>query len=306
MKTWRRSADRLTVVAALLLIAGVLVALLGYAQSHGRISLGWLVEELYANFGTELIGIAITVLVIDRLALQRQESRDEMRLKADLIARAGSGVRETAVAAIDELARLRWLYDGTLREANLKGANLKGAVLHATYQGGANLSDAHLQDADLSEMRLYEVLLEQADLQRANLSKAQLVNANLAGANLDYADLQGACLLLANLEGARLFHTKIQGAMLWNANLEGAKNLADTQLAQASRLRDATMPDGRRYDGRYSLAGDLQDAKEDGIDISADEAMAKWYGVALKDYQLGQKRQTPVLAESAVCSGTGG
>ena len=284
-----KDVDGLTAVALLLLVVGITVSFSGHLQSHGTININELVDSFYANIGTELISIAITVLVIDKLAIQRQENQNELHLKAGLIARAGSRIRETSVAAIDELARHGWLYDGTLAEANLQGANLKGTVLHATYQGGANFKDAHLQKADLSDMRLYEVNLEQADLQRTKLSRAQLVNANLKGANLDYANLEGAYLFLTDLEGAHLYHTNLKDAKLWNANLLGAKNLTDLQLASASRLRDATMQNGRRYDGRFNLAGDIQDAEDDGIDVNEEKSMAAWYGIALADYFQGQE-----------------
>lgn len=287
---WKR-IDALTAVAILLLVTGTIFSTLGYLQSYRTLDLRGLVENLFGSLGIEFVSIAITVLVIDRLAFKRQKRRDELHLKSELIAKASSGVRETAVAAIGELARRGWLYDGTLREADLIDANLKGTVLHSTFQGGAELEAAHLKDADLSDMRLNEVNLQQAELQRARLSGARLVNANLQGANLDFADLEGAYLFLADLEGAHLYQTNIKDAIFWNANLWGVSYLTDSQLASASRLRDATMPDGRRYDGRYNLAGDIQDAKEDGIDVDDDESMAAWYGVALIDYQKGQKQE---------------
>ena len=284
-----KTIDSLTVVAFLLLAAGGIISLVGHWQNYKTVKLSELINDYYANLGTEFISIAITVLVIDRLAIQRQEKRDELRLKAELIARSGSIIRETAVAAISELAQRGWLFDGTLTEANLKGANLKGTILHSTVQGGANLKNAYLQNANLSDMRLYEVNLELAELGRAKLLRSQLVNANLKGANLDFTDLEEAYLILTDLEGAHMFQTNIKNAKLWNANLLGVRDLTDSQLASASRMRDATMPNGNRYDGRYNLTGDIMDATDDGFDIENDETMAAWYGVSLTDYLQGQE-----------------
>lgn len=284
-----KNIDGLTAVAFLLLVAGVIISLLGHWQNYKTLKLSELFNDYYANLGTEFISIAITVLVIDRLAIQRQEKQDELRLKAELIARSGSAIREIAVAAISELAQRGWLFDGTLTEANLKGANLKGTILHSTVQGGANLKNAYLQNADLSEMRLYEVNLELAELGRAKLLRSQLVNANLKGANLDFADFEGAYLILTDLEGAHMYQTNIKNVKLWNANLLGVRDLTDSQLASTNRMRDATMPNGSRYDGRYNLTGDITDATDDGIDVENDETMAAWYGVALTDYCLGQE-----------------
>ena len=64
--------------------------------------------------------------------------------------------------------------------------------------------------------------------------------------NGEKADLSGADLFLADLRGADLRAANLRGADLRWADLRGAI-VEDRQLAQASSLHGATMPDGRKH-----------------------------------------------------------
>jgi uncharacterized protein YjbI with pentapeptide repeats len=71
-----------------------------------------------------------------------------------------------------------------------------------------------------------------ADLRGAILYEVNLAGANLSGANLSGVDLKRACLDKANLSGADL----------------GGDIITDEQLAQASSLKGATLPDGSMHE----------------------------------------------------------
>ncbi len=146
-----------------------------------------------------------------------------------------------------------------------------------------------LEDGSLEGIRLCHVHMQNADLLRANLKRADLHQASLEGADLRMANLSQAKLTRANLQGANLSRTNLEGADLFKANLMGVKNLTDEQLMQAKRLTFATMPDGRPYDGRFNLAGDLEFARWGKIDVNDPEAMAYFLGVSVKTYLEGQK-----------------
>ena len=161
---------------------------------------------------------------------------------------------EVAVQAVVELQTQGWLSGELLERAHLRFVHLQQADLH-----GANMRDA-------------------------NLSMADLRWADLSGANLT-----GARLNRANLRGADLSETNLQGALMTRANLQGARNLTDAQLAQASRLRGATLPDGSYYDGRYNLPGDARDASLLGVDTTDPADAAAFYGVLPEEYQRGQE-----------------
>ena len=115
-----------------------------------------------------------------------------------------------------------------------------------------------------------------ADLRDANLYGADLRDANLYGANLRDANLRDANLRGANLRAANLRGADLYGADLRLADLRDAK-VSDEEIADCNILYGATMPDGNRYDGRFSLEGDIAFAREEGIKTDDSSAMARWY-----------------------------
>lgn len=175
-----------------------------------------------------------------------------MSRKSDLIRQLGNSDPSAARGAIQELDEQGWLYDGSLRRANLQGISLR--------------------DADL----------EMADLREANLTRADLRHAKLRGLNFEKADLSEA-----NVSDANLCEANLQNALLADANLKGAR-VDEAQLALAELLVGATMPDGKRYDGRYNRPGDLDLAREKGIYPDQPERIAEWYGVRQQEYEDGQ------------------
>jgi uncharacterized protein YjbI with pentapeptide repeats len=144
-----------------------------------------------------------------------------MKTLLQLIEKLRSPDNRIAMQAVEELRARGWLEDGAL--------------------AGASLCHVHLQNADLFRASLPGADLRQADLRWADLGLINLQGARLARANLYQADFS-----LADLRGADLF----------KANLQQARNLTADQLAQATRLRGAIMPDGRCYDGCFGLPGD--------------------------------------------------
>ncbi len=174
---------------------------------------------------------------------------DEMQL----IRKLRSPDDETVIQVLEVLRSRSLLFNGTLKRMDLRCAHLRGADLR------------------------------QADLQGADLRMADLRNADLSGADLSCARLNRANLRGTNLNGANL-----QDADLFNTNLEEVCNLAVEQLIQAYRLRASTMPEGRRYDGRYNLRGDLRDSQFIHVDPNDADEMADFYRVSVGDYKHGQ------------------
>src|SRR5262245_2091219 len=81
MKRWgERLTDGLTAqrVGLLLLGLALLIGALGYISQHPEgITLSGVVGEFYANLASEMVGIAITVLIIDSLNRRREEKAEE-------------------------------------------------------------------------------------------------------------------------------------------------------------------------------------------------------------------------------------
>jgi hypothetical protein len=213
-------------VGLVVLLAGLAVIVIGHVHQRGWHWTG-LIDDLYANVGSELSGMAITILLIDRFATRREHER----LRGQLVRELGSTDPGLTARAVLELEARRWLFDGTLRAAQLSGAKLAGARLERAV--------------------MPEVTLAGADLTRANLSGAALTGANFAearleGANLEMADLNGASLLHARLNRADVALAQLRGAILTGADLRDA-DLSEADLCGA-RLAGARV-EGARFDG---------------------------------------------------------
>lgn len=84
-------------------------------------------EEVLFNLSIELVSIAVTVLVIERLNKQQAEQAR----REEVIQQIASLSNDFALEAV-RLSQLRgWLRDGSLNGANLGGAKLQGADLFA-------------------------------------------------------------------------------------------------------------------------------------------------------------------------------
>jgi uncharacterized protein YjbI with pentapeptide repeats len=143
-----------------------------------------------------------------------------------------------------------------LRGANLEGANLEGANLKGAYLIGTDLAHVNLKVANLQGVYLIEANLQGASLGWVNLRGAYLGGANLQGVNLENANLEGAYLVgpggqrVDFGDGSSLWfinpEANLHGADLYEANLQRA-NAIPEQLAEAYRLKYATLPDGSGY-----------------------------------------------------------
>ena len=180
------SVQRLGIV---LLVLAAVVTVVGALDQHPGLDplhfLQKLFDDLYANLGTELASIALTVLIIDRLHDRHTEETEREKL----ILQMGSPDNAFAIEALRMLAAHDWLKHGALKGAHLTHANLEGANLHQ-----AILEDARLGLTTLRRAKLTEAKLQSATLQCANLEEADLRGADLSGANLNDADLSGAKL----------------------------------------------------------------------------------------------------------------
>jgi uncharacterized protein YjbI with pentapeptide repeats len=188
--------------------------------------------------GSRSVARARTLTVLPRLDGRRKRSVLQFLVEAGLIDRACS-IDDLTGADLEGADLLRGQLERTdLREAYLFGANLAGAHLARADLSGANLQEANLKAADLIEAELSNTILGMADLLYANLSKANLNGADLRWANLNKADLRGANLSEASL----------QWANLQEADLSEARGFTEEQLAAASSLQGATMPNGQKYE----------------------------------------------------------
>ena len=264
-------------------LAGALVVSLGSAGllaiEEGAAAWEWLywADNLLAwldgfaqNFGTEMIGTAITFVLLEVVLHDRRErdakAEAEQIEKERLILQMGSQDNGFAIEATWQLRARGWgfgedasllsvdLFDANLQGANLNKANLQGADLsNAGLQGTnlwyVNLQNSNLSSTDLRSAQLGKVNLKYADLSAANLQGANLSQASLQGANLNQASLDYADLSAANLQDANLSQASLRGANLSQANLQGTWNINLGMLREATSLEGTTLPDGTMLPG---------------------------------------------------------
>ena len=174
--------------------------------------------------------------------LEYQDSLTELLLNQGLrSSEEGSAVRAVAQAR-------------TLTVVGGLDGKRKGLLLRFLFELGLIRGEAiiSLDGADLREADLREADLSLADLSRADLRDADLTGANLTWASLYGADLSGAQLSGAFLYGADLFKADLRGADLRDADLRDAElsraDVTDEQLASATSLKGAIMPNGTQHD----------------------------------------------------------
>jgi hypothetical protein len=143
--------------------------------------------DFYDNYFAEILGIAATVFLIDRLNRLRDQRHEEQQEKEALIHQMGSRDPTETDPAVRMLPFRGWLQDGTLQGARLSHANLSGMDLSDADLRGVNLQIANLQVAELMHV----------DLRGAILSGIYFYDADLTG-----ADLRGVSLMHTSLTNA--------------------------------------------------------------------------------------------------------
>lgn len=206
------------------------------------------------NLYTTILGVLITIFVLDRRAERREALRAENELKARLIREMGSSVNEVAIRAVEELRAKGWLTDGTAAGTRLQSANLEHANLQDARLQAADLLMANLQSVDLSGAYLREATLVMANLQGAEAGgKEQVPDSilNLSGARLQQARMQSISFIYANLENTDLSFAHLNDAVFGQVNLEGASlkeaNMLNVMLATAQFNTATVLPDGTNW-----------------------------------------------------------
>jgi hypothetical protein len=210
-------------IGSAILASGLAVIVFGHVHHRGWHWTG-LIDDLYANVGSELAGMAVVILLVDRLAARRENDN----LRRQLVRELGSTDRGLTARAVLELEVKGWLYDGTLAGAQLSGAQLGGARLEraampAAVFAGADLTHANLSNASVAGANFAEAVLERANLEMADLTRASLIHARLPQADAALAILTDANLYGADLTDADLTSADLSGADLRAADLTRAR-----------------------------------------------------------------------------------
>ena len=195
----RRQFNFLPLVGLILGIAGIILSFGGHWQQYNSFNWQGFKNDFYANAGTELISVSITIILIDTL----NEYRQKRLLKDQLTRQLGSGDRSTSLQAVQELKAEGWFFDGSLQGARLFHSDWSQGQLHYANLEGADIRAANLREAELKGASLRNCRLQHSDLRGCYLKDADLTGANLKGVNLRGSDITLAQIQSAlTLEGA--------------------------------------------------------------------------------------------------------
>jgi uncharacterized protein YjbI with pentapeptide repeats len=248
-------------------------------------------EEALQNYLDEMAELLLEKKLIEKKDVENEPTIDVAQIRTITTLRILDRERRNIVFQFLRDASLAdFLFKGaSLHEANLRHTIMHNIVFVETDLSKANLSNADLSDADMSGANLEYTDLSNAWLHGANLSNANLSSADMSNAVLWFAILENADLSEADLSGAFFDFTNLIGAHLRGANLADS-NVDDISLLEADELRNATMPGGKKYDGRFILSGDIETLKHHGdFDPDNPSMVAQFYGVTLKRYLRGQE-----------------
>jgi hypothetical protein len=188
----------------------------------------------------ETVGILFTVLILNRLATNRQQHNE----KEDLIREMGSYSTPIALRAVEALRARGWLEDGSLigrnfKEAELERANLQRAVLNRTSFVGANLRDTKTYHVQMKNVQMCDSDLRFGRFNVSDFSSSTMCSMDARGARFRACNFESAYLHESDFESCDFDGSNMKGTNLSNTNLEGA--IFENVTFDEKTL----MPDGR-------------------------------------------------------------
>ncbi|MEM6282110.1 MAG: pentapeptide repeat-containing protein [Chloroflexota bacterium] len=288
------------VIGALLITERILMAMVRPEPQNDYL----LRDELgfWVNVITEVFGIGITVVIIERFNRRREDQRraeenaqEAQRKREETIARIIREMRSSdeneGRRATEEAREIGILEDGTFHEINLLNANLSGADL-----GRADLSGAHLGRAQLAVANMYEINLSDADLPESDMSGADLYKANLENSNLWMTNFSSARLKGAKLKGANLRNANLSDAELEEVNLSNV-NLSYTDMSntnlQMANISDSVLANVD-LSGSYMKYANLANSDLSNANLSnASLSRVNLQGVDLRYAKFNEKTELP-------------
>lgn len=259
----------------LFLLIGLIGAIPGPIPYLPITWLRWL-WVFHQNISPELVGIGLTVLIID----WANERREDAKLREQLLREMGARDNGVTQRALTEIKTRKWLYDGTMIGRNFRKASLDEAQLVNACLENVNFSEASLTDANfilskLNGANFWAATLVRADMREVDATSAKLTEAEMTDAKLDRAKLTEANLASAILNETSLTDAELSRAVLRRASLRNAR-LIRSILVEAD-MREA----------------DLEGAVLAGADLTN----ADLTGAILKDANFGEVLLTIVGAE---------
>ena len=275
-------------IGLFLVIIGTAITIFLKLNAGGNVEM--VLQDFAENvLGVELFGMGLTVFLIDWL----YEQRDERERKKQLIRELGSTDSTLSNRAVLELSSKGWISDGTLKgcilmNSNLENADLDDADFSFCNLEGVNFKGAHLGGANFYRANLKKSNFSDCFLDEAKFNYAIVWNANFVSTNLRKSNFENSSLWQSNLQNSFLQDCSFHNSDMKGVDFSNANKLTVEQLINMGELRGSILPDGSLYNGMYQLKGDIEKARERGINIDDDNKMAEFYGVSLESYRMGR------------------
>jgi len=204
-----KKKDNIFYLGVFFLLLSLLIIIGGYFFVHHTFTLTQFIGDFYANVGAEFGGIAITIIIVDRIVKRQERKENEFQTKYKLLNDLHSPVNSIANNAVHELRTLGKLSG---QDAWTVSAKLGGK-------------------ADLTNARLYDTNFFSARLVGANFSKADLRNVNFFN-----TDLTGAILFDSDIAGAKFNeNTILPDGTSWNKHTDLSKYVTQPDLSQITQ-----------------------------------------------------------------------
>lgn len=165
----------------------------------------------------EIVGIVITVGILERWQKQRIKRQDEELLKRELSLKVLLPVQAIVIPALADIRQHKWEY--LLRQAS-------------------SFRELHWSETNLNDVDLSELVFEKCDFQKAKLENTLWLKSKITYSYFTDAELCGADFTEANLEnssfkGANLENAVLDKAIVFKVDFEGA-NLENCHMVNAT------------------------------------------------------------------------
>jgi len=247
--------------AIIMMLLGGALTIFGFFALHPGKQMTWLalLPDFYANAATTLLGMGLTVLFFDWLSHIRDNRLEKIRLLRDI----NCGDHGIALRAILEITQQKLHQKGFLRYRIFQSVQLEEADLLS-----ADLSYSSFHSSALSWVSFYSAILKNASFWHCDMNYVDFRNADLTGAHFTYSDLHHARVTLQ-------------------------------QMKSVDKLHGSHLPNGKLYDGRFNLAGDISVAQQLGFDITDEAVMKKFFALSYGDFLnlVDRRKEKPEITD---------
>lgn len=185
---------------------------------------GKTVHDLIMNLAFTLLGIALKVLVIDRL----NESRSNVVRKDALIRDLGVGDRSVSFRALNELLKINALTDGSLCGADFTRSefievDLAGLVADKALFIGSKFTKCDLANSFLMKALLNDTVFEKRWMEQSNLDEAWIIQSTFVECDLQSVSISNTILRSSCFKNCEMSPEFRKAALQLGAKVENFK-----------------------------------------------------------------------------------